>query len=440
MTLPKFALSETASTEHPINFHLKLNSKEGKSFIEHIVKDHILPSENRKRARRRNDFQKLLTVVEILIANFIFSQQRDHKTIFYPRSKRHYSAPKNSYYIPEEVGFGILLSAIKGLESNGLVISVIGSDNLEEKIRRLSTLEPTEKLYRCSSDFNLSPADVSLNRTTVPAIILKDADKSKLPIKLENPLIAALDRDVRAINNHINQFKIGFEVPPDRTRNHQKDSVVALSESYLVRTFNNSSFTQGGRFFGGAWQSIRGDYRRYLTIDGNKTVELDYSGFVTRAIYHFNDMHYDKDPYQIPSAIDLLKSLGAVEESEIRNIIKYQINCMIGASSQYRVPAPKRIGVFKNVPMSADNLKKFRNLILDHHGWIEDFFCSGQGLKFQFVESEICKKILLYSVDRQVPVLPIHDSFITSEDNSDWLKEAMVFAYERELSFEPTIH
>lgn len=45
----------------------------------------------------------------------------------------------------------------------------------------------------------------------------------------------------------------------------------------LRRIFNNGSFTEGGRLYGGWWQGIPRDYRWHVRINRMNTVEADFS-------------------------------------------------------------------------------------------------------------------------------------------------------------------
>ena len=45
----------------------------------------------------------------------------------------------------------------------------------------------------------------------------------------------------------------------------------------LYRVFNNGSFDEGGRFYGGWWQNLPSEYRQFITINGHTTSEYDYS-------------------------------------------------------------------------------------------------------------------------------------------------------------------
>jgi hypothetical protein len=58
-----------------------------------------------------------------------------------------------------------------------------------------------------------------------------------------------------------------------------------LSRRTLYRVFNNSSFKQGGRFYGAWWQSVPREYRGLIRINGKPTVELDYRAIHPRILY-----------------------------------------------------------------------------------------------------------------------------------------------------------
>ena len=60
---------------------------------------------------------------------------------------------------------------------------------------------------------------------------------------------------------------------------------VDLSARYLKRIFNNSSLEEGGRFYNGWWQSIPSRYRPFISINGDFTIEMDYSSIHIHLLY-----------------------------------------------------------------------------------------------------------------------------------------------------------
>ena len=81
----------------------------------------------------------------------------------------------------------------------------------------------------------------------------------------------------------------------------------------------------GGRFYGGWWQSLPSKFRPHITIDGQKTSEVDFSTMSLRILYA-------KENIQIPDNRDLYDiGLRGSESylSESRELIKIYINAIL---------------------------------------------------------------------------------------------------------------
>src|SRR5690606_24220454 len=97
----------------------------------------------------------------------------------------------------------------------------------------------------------------------------------------------------------------------------------------LYRVFNNT-LEDGGRFYGAQYQRIEKGLRKYLLIDGQETIELDYSGFHTRMLYHERGYDYKDDPY-----VGMFPSFS--NDIHLRIIIKFTLNCMLNAKSRIEI-------------------------------------------------------------------------------------------------------
>ena len=64
-----------------------------------------------------------------------------------------------------------------------------------------------------------------------------------------------------------------------------KKGTVDFSKKYVRRIFNQGSFKKGGRFYGGFWQKIPREYRKFIRINYKEVVELDYSGLHINMLY-----------------------------------------------------------------------------------------------------------------------------------------------------------
>ncbi|MCM2286536.1 MAG: hypothetical protein NDI81_17255 [Desulfobacula sp.] len=88
-----------------------------------------------------------------------------------------------------------------------------------------------------------------------------------------------------------------------------------LVYEYLHRVFNDASFSHGGRFYGALHLSLPRDLRRYIQIEGQDTVELDYSAFHIKMLYHMAGIDYQDDPYSIcegPALRKIYKAVGLI--------------------------------------------------------------------------------------------------------------------------------
>jgi len=67
--------------------------------------------------------------------------------------------------------------------------------------------------------------------------------------------------------------------------------------------------------------------------------------------------------------------------------------------------------------------------IINYHRPIKQFFGSGIGLKLQNKDGRMAIDILWHFAKKEIPVLPVHDSFIIASDHEEELKEVMAEVY-----------
>jgi hypothetical protein len=206
---------------------------------------------------------------------------------------------------------------------------------------------------------------------------------------------------------------------------------VLLKYELLKRVFNNSSFDEGGRFYGAGHIFLNEEDRKLLTINDNPTVELDYSAHHIRMLYHIIGMEYNDDPY------------GVLCESKAdRKMYKLVQLVSINSSGLHEaVMAIRDVFRRKQIPHDLTNkaiitlIERFREA---HHP-IEDFLFSGIGLKLQNRDSKITEAILMRLMKQNIPCLPVHDSYIVETRYRGALEQAMIEEYEEIMGFEPVI-
>ena len=191
---------------------------------------------------------------------------------------------------------------------------------------------------------------------------------------------------------------------------------INYSNVCLRRIFSRGSMLLGGRFYGGWWQSLPSKFRPHITIDGQKTSEVDFSTMSLRILYA-------KENIQIPDNRDLydIGLRGSKSYlSESRELIKIYINAILNDDKGNFRLDNKQLNTLK---LTNNQLKE---KVYNTHKDISKYFSTGIGLKTMFIDSQIAEKILLHFLGKEIVVLPVHDSFIINSEYVNDLKETMI--------------
>jgi hypothetical protein len=169
--------------------------------------------------------------------------------------------------------------------------------------------------------------------------------------------------------------------------------------------------------------------RKHLFINGNPVVEWDFSGLHLRMLYHLEGMDYPGDPYAFGSRQERpylkLVSLVMINKKTRRGLIRAIKKTF--AANQLAIPPDEQI---ERMVARFDAA----------HDRINRYFCSDIGLRLQYLDSQITSDILDYFLEREIPVLPIHDSYIVAEQCEEELYEVMKDKYRDRMGFDPVVH
>lgn len=241
---------------------------------------------------------------------------------------------------------------------------------------------------------------------------------------------------LRRINQQIATSHLGFDLSVERKRAMFADlrtrrCAPDLSRTQLYRSFNNNDWTQGGRFYGGWWINLPSEYRQFITINNEPTVEPDFSS------YHIS-MLYGARGTAIPDGD--LYDIGW--PAHYRDLVKVFVNALLNASDQnsamravqdYREDGTRELwDRFRDDPIftkHGSNRTKLLIAMLDairiKHAAIADKFGSGEGVSLQFRDSQIAELVLMSGVFANVTILPVHDSFIIPRQHATEYQEMM---------------
>jgi hypothetical protein len=215
--------------------------------------------------------------------------------------------------------------------------------------------------------------------------------------------------------------------------------IIDFQATKLHRVFNdvdpeNVSLDYGGRFYGGWWQSVKKTHRPCITIDGEPTVEYDYSSFHPRMLYHYMDLPAYGDLYVIPA---LIEAANGFDPAKLRKTTKKLLNILINATRRQitrnlKRPREELLDHWEIELPDHLSVTDVIKMIEEHHAPIRAHFGTRAGLWLQRLDSRICEYILVAGMNDWIPVLPIHDSFVVRKQDANWVHIKMIEAY-REL-------
>lgn len=261
---------------------------------------------------------------------------------------------------------------------------------------RLTTFRAGVFLASRIMEYDLSPKDIRASNDQ-EVIILKKAkqghwDKGELIDYQDDAQTNAFRDEVHRINQWLAQADIKFY---GLTASGEK---VDTTDRLMRRYFNNGSFQQGGRLFGGFWQSLGKSQRsRGLLINGEGVVTLDFGQMAPQILYGMAGVEpAQEDAYRLPG----LESHRAGVK-KVFNAILFAEKPLERLPQGTRELLPRRVGV-----------KDVVELLAKTHQPLVPFFFTGVGYHLQYRESEILIDVLLAMMERGIVGLPIHDAVI----------------------------
>lgn len=357
--------------------------------------------------------------LHVVVMNMIACVEKKQR-LYYLRGK---TATLPSMYNKRKLSNHIVTGAVSELEEMGYLFNRIADRQygaIEDK--ESSYIVATEKFIEkfCKKKDVVTTAE---NNHLLANINIELRDKNKKPIEFKfDDSIEEAERVVAAVNSL-----------------NSKHVFLDYSGAFMVnlygRIFNNNSFGYGGRWFKAAILKIKNKKtknRLKTTIDGESVVEIDFdclhinmlSDIMGITKYRGQDIYYlvlDKQNYN----------------TDNRRLVKLGLNIMLNATSEYK--AKNAIDdLIAEEPKGTFCYSTGEEVVKEIHKKLPEFkskFCNKEctGLVLQNKDSWIAHYVLDEFVKVQEPVLVVHDSFIVQRKNSEFLVNAMSYAYKRVL-------
>ncbi len=342
----------------------------------------------------------------------------------------HFSFPKNlvsinltaKYYSGKKYGYKNVKKVINALENGGLVTLIKGSE-VRRQVTRIKHSRTLEKLLdKIGFQWRYYPPDKD-ETFVFKRDRVKTTGKKKKYKKITLPLpktdfYKQQQKRLLSFNQFISKNCIALDVSNSQFKkiihelnkkkkqrsffNEEHDNTINYSLTHLRRVFARGKNNLGGRFYGGWWQSIPSKYRHHITINGKKTVEVDFSTMSLRLLYSKENipMDVDRDLY------DLGLTGNTKYLTRARELVKLYTNALLNdEGGKYRLKKSE----LKELKLTHYQLNK---LVNTYHKPIVHHFSTGVGLELMFLDSIIAQRLMTFFQKQNIVILPIHDSFI----------------------------
>lgn len=438
-----------------------------------------IPNDRSKEYYHNRDF------VRNLLANLIISKEYS-VYIRYSRDIKQWSI--NSRYYKLYLKYPIMCRIIDLFLEYGFIEQIKGYYDRETKRGYITRMRPTSKFTAILNDFDMTdikylskdnPDEVIwLRDKSKTAILYKDTRRikrmradlikyndfiaeQKVEIRCDNPFNMKIEKfdmliiySMKGILQNISYNIININKANSNSNNSSRYSSnssssskcsnyntthkISLSHLYLSldylhlqRIFSAEKFSLGGRFYGSVHQIFGGEIRKHIFINGEPTIELDYSAMHIRMLYHLINREYTGDPY-----------MALCDHPDDRPYLKKVSMVLINCPRDKKVVWAIKGAIEKDnklKPISNSKIQEYINRFTKHHPDIARFLQSGIGLKLQNMDSNIMNSIMKGCVKQGIPILPVHDSAIVQSEYRDILYALMVEEYEKVMGFKPKI-
>lgn len=303
------------------------------------------------------------------------------------------------------------------LEQQEYIVNFIAPPNRDKDERKVSYIVPTLKFVEefCDSVEVQRMAELAYQEAYA-YIELRNEDKEPVPFRntKQTQRLEAVVKKINLLNDICTV----------------RDKHGNVLNNFYCRVFNND-FGHGGRFYRADVLRLphsEGRLGRYdITINGNPVVEIDYGNlhFRLSAIReNLNIENVGSDVY-----------MGVLEDDEKtesnRAIVKLTVNIMFNSLNEDKaIDAIQKEINFKFKGKQDLTLKtgsEVLNRVKVAYPEFQSIFCNGDGYGsvLQNYDSELAACVLDVMASKNIPCLPVHDSFIVERQYQRTLEETM---------------
>lgn len=328
------------------------------------------------------------------------------------------SIPKR--YSLNDFSIPTLAKVLKSLALEGLLVHHKGFKGKWYATGLASLFVPTEAFRRLIESHDQGQLRVIWFKDDIEVIYLKD-DDAELMDYTDNQII----RSIRETITNTNRLRINHQwtyIPIDKPATElmrqREPEIIVFSNEYkqihsrdlICKRVFNGSFNHGGRFYANAQQLSKAE-RATIQIDNQPCIEIDIKSLHPRILYNLNKMEAPDDCY--------------IVDGHLRDHAKQAMLIMLNAKSFETSVRALRDKTKRPSEECRDLIEK----LLAIHRPIAKYFFNESWKLLQSEDSSLTERIMLKAVALNVPILPVHDSYITSTKHGLWLADTIKQCY-----------
>lgn len=344
--------------------------------------------------------------VGVVITNLVSCYRKNRKLV-YSRNTGEKALSKKG------MTTGRIKKAVDYLTQEGYAINCIGKAHAVKEKREVSYILPTDLFIEkfCSDVESVRVAELAY-QDSYAYIELRDEDK--------NPVIFRTTERTKKLEDVVRKLNTLNDICTIR---NGKGEVL---NNFYCRVFN-IDFSRGGRFYRSDVLRIKNDEsdRLDITINGNPVVEIDYGNLHFRIAAAREGIDLESVGSDVYSAM--------LEEEDMtpsnRKIIKLGVNIMFNSlnKDKARGAIQSEINKHKDENYTLGKASQVMSLIETAYPQFKDLFCLGDGFgsALQYHDSELAADVLSVMIEKNIPCLPVHDSFIITREHCGFLSDTM---------------
>jgi hypothetical protein len=373
--------------------------------------------------------------LKVLLCNLYLIRNEKIRT---PRAKKSLGSVR---YNPLNIGYSALNTVLKLLDKHKFVKQEIGFRDVQTNESRMTTIVATDKLSDWFNEYQWTHTDISWAQEEY-LIFRKDNKAKELIDYVDGERSNKLRDALIKYNQLINDTEI---ILLDKIGNIQNEyfdlTLRRIFISHNMHEANSSDsdlFAFGGRMYA-PWCSLNEKQRSRITINGDKTVEIDLEASHINAMYRaltgkpyqygdpYEDLHVDgyliprHIVKQIATMMQFTKNTQGTTAGLERHYFPLDDSFVKKRQSEKELQRAQEYKEIKSVVKPGDIVRKF----LAKHKDIAWYYQQGKmmGHHIQYWESNFVFSVVNQLTDNQIPVLTVYDSFIVQEQHKPIVDE-----------------